>query len=540
MQYEGDKIMQAKETRYKNIVFRSRLEARWAVFFDALNIQWKYELEGYVLKNGMSYLPDFYLENVGGHIGNGKKSGIFVEIKGNLTDYDKTKISGFEEPIIVLGDIPNSVSLWKDIYKEHAEAENYIFSEYTVDKYMGPIWFATCGSGIKLLRRNEYTAKGFINWCESACAKAKNYKFEFSNNTSDTYSYRENNYTNNNFYSGADYYNQFMDGIFKAFDPNERAKKEAENKRRYEEELRCIPKISVQRVKDILVSEPGITEYAIANRIRICALKLEIPLESSFRIFKDIPNKRLMISYEYYMKSVQYSFDKIGENLFYIDLTVNGNTNRSSEDIEYNKLYSVINNIFDLFKEEIKFERGSREGYNQFIEKKKRRLELVLDTIKKEELEKKTKIENELLDVQERERFELFNNQLTIGEFFMCLKSEILKDNDNKYAEELSTMRLADGVNFEDKFGLGSFMLVKDFEEIIIRLNHFYTMTGVNKKNYSNNDKRDLICFNCMYEDLLDKSAMMKKQSELINYISGPLSRVENMFRIKQSQLEKQ
>lgn len=32
------------QTRYKGYHFRSRLEARWAVFFDALGIAWKYEV----------------------------------------------------------------------------------------------------------------------------------------------------------------------------------------------------------------------------------------------------------------------------------------------------------------------------------------------------------------------------------------------------------------------------------------------------------------------------------------------------------------
>src|SRR5712692_10530353 len=48
------------ETRYKSYRFRSRLEARWAVFFDALGIDYRYEPEGFDL-NGLFYLPDFYL-----------------------------------------------------------------------------------------------------------------------------------------------------------------------------------------------------------------------------------------------------------------------------------------------------------------------------------------------------------------------------------------------------------------------------------------------------------------------------------------------
>lgn len=48
-------------TTYQGITFRSRTEAKWAVFFDHLNIPYKYELEGYA-ENGIAYLPDFFLE----------------------------------------------------------------------------------------------------------------------------------------------------------------------------------------------------------------------------------------------------------------------------------------------------------------------------------------------------------------------------------------------------------------------------------------------------------------------------------------------
>lgn len=43
--------------------FRSRLEARYAVFFDALNVSYEYEKEGYNLDSAGWYLPDFWLPN---------------------------------------------------------------------------------------------------------------------------------------------------------------------------------------------------------------------------------------------------------------------------------------------------------------------------------------------------------------------------------------------------------------------------------------------------------------------------------------------
>lgn len=51
--------IKAIQTEYKGYLFRSRLEARWAVFFDACGVDWGYEPEGYDLGNGLYYLRIF-------------------------------------------------------------------------------------------------------------------------------------------------------------------------------------------------------------------------------------------------------------------------------------------------------------------------------------------------------------------------------------------------------------------------------------------------------------------------------------------------
>jgi hypothetical protein len=48
------------ETTHAHVRFRSRTEARWAVFWDELGIRWSYEVEGF-LPAGTSYLPDFVI-----------------------------------------------------------------------------------------------------------------------------------------------------------------------------------------------------------------------------------------------------------------------------------------------------------------------------------------------------------------------------------------------------------------------------------------------------------------------------------------------
>jgi hypothetical protein len=78
----------AIETRYKGYRFRSRLEARWAVFFDALGLKWEYEPEGFELGNFQRYLPDFKVWGVG------FKQFMWVEIKGEFpSDTETAKLA---------------------------------------------------------------------------------------------------------------------------------------------------------------------------------------------------------------------------------------------------------------------------------------------------------------------------------------------------------------------------------------------------------------------------------------------------------------
>ena len=77
--------MRPIQTIYKGYRFRSRTEARWAVFFDALGLRWEYEPEGFELSDGTRYLSDFWLPKFEG--------GCYVEVKGcsTFSETDFTK-----------------------------------------------------------------------------------------------------------------------------------------------------------------------------------------------------------------------------------------------------------------------------------------------------------------------------------------------------------------------------------------------------------------------------------------------------------------
>jgi hypothetical protein len=96
------------ETVFNGHRFRSRLEARWAVFFHELLPSYEYEIEGFDLGKGLRYLPDFYLPTLD----------LYVEVKPTfeaITDQDMRKIALFglskvknEKRLLVIVGTPGS------------------------------------------------------------------------------------------------------------------------------------------------------------------------------------------------------------------------------------------------------------------------------------------------------------------------------------------------------------------------------------------------------------------------------------------------
>jgi hypothetical protein len=119
------------ETVYNGYRFRSRLEARWAVFFDTLDIEYEYEKEGYDLGEAGWYLPDFWLPQVK----------MWAEVKGTIfTDKEKYKaemlVLHTDSPCLMLSGTPENKAYYAIVWDDNNddspgfEREGYILTDF--------------------------------------------------------------------------------------------------------------------------------------------------------------------------------------------------------------------------------------------------------------------------------------------------------------------------------------------------------------------------------------------------------------------------
>jgi hypothetical protein len=159
--------IKAIETRYKGYRFRSRLEARWAVFFDALGLRWEYEKEGYDLGEFGWYLPDFWLPDVK----------MWAEVKPcpfSQEEYEKCNVLAYEtnHNCLMLAGTPSNRA-----YKDCGEtpyllsvSDEYPFTESRFFSYPG----CDCA---------DHEGVGGCEWChrddtERAAEAARSARFE--------------------------------------------------------------------------------------------------------------------------------------------------------------------------------------------------------------------------------------------------------------------------------------------------------------------------------------------------------------------------
>lgn len=131
--------MKALNTLYAGSYFRSRTEARWAVYFDLIGVEWEYEKEGYDLGDGVKYLPDFWFP----------KHKMYGEVKAtnDLTDVevDKAKrlsLQSKREVVILSGPPHCGVCT---VFNEHGESFGVPFADELFGKY-GSVYYGSADS----------------------------------------------------------------------------------------------------------------------------------------------------------------------------------------------------------------------------------------------------------------------------------------------------------------------------------------------------------------------------------------------------------
>lgn len=120
-------MIKSIETVYNGYRFRSRLEARWAIFFDTAGIKYEYEYNGWNL-HGTWYLPDFWLPELD----------TWAEVKGSDLGFQPM----YDQKLAAL---TTGKEGWFGIdlvgTPDHLQQEHY---GYYAGKYVGRTIFASC------------------------------------------------------------------------------------------------------------------------------------------------------------------------------------------------------------------------------------------------------------------------------------------------------------------------------------------------------------------------------------------------------------
>lgn len=174
------------ETLYNGFRFRSRLEARWAVFFDAMHLEYQYELEGYALPGGGAYLPDFYLP----------ETGLFVEVKPHhelsIDDIRKLVLFGVDgdKSLLLIAGVPTAEHMylvarstlgpWEELRSDYdSNDESIRISFWELLESFGAVKFGTTPLNKRwqlIFKEEPHYEGGHI---QQSMLKAKQARFEF-------------------------------------------------------------------------------------------------------------------------------------------------------------------------------------------------------------------------------------------------------------------------------------------------------------------------------------------------------------------------
>lgn len=142
------------ETEYQGYWFRSRLEARWAVFFEEMGLDWSYEVQGFNLsgdrgEKSTCYLPDFYIQNV--KTPWEESIAIWLEVKGVMKKKDKETCKALaiesQHPVLLVQGDPADEHI--TLYRKHTPVQE--------------VKFTACRKGIRVVKsRTSQPSKALV------------------------------------------------------------------------------------------------------------------------------------------------------------------------------------------------------------------------------------------------------------------------------------------------------------------------------------------------------------------------------------------
>ena len=163
-------MIKAIETSYEGYKFRSRLEARWAVFFDALGLPWEYEKEGIDLGELGCYLPDFWFPTLR----------VWAEVKpGKFSLIEYEKCSMLSESCILLDGMPEA----RHYYLIRDDEGKASLGPSSVSEYMAGEWLSGVDLGMSAHKGRLWYSFGSTitfdsDFDQAAVNKARSARFE--------------------------------------------------------------------------------------------------------------------------------------------------------------------------------------------------------------------------------------------------------------------------------------------------------------------------------------------------------------------------
>lgn len=149
--------MKAIETKYNGYLFRSKLEAKWALFFDLLNIKYEYEPEGFESNKNERYLPDFYLPNT--YLRNETLKGIYIEIKPSNYNMNHKAQLWFNKPLVMFcGEPLDGFNIYGNYSSDNLYSGYQIYPHW--DNCMGIFICGACGNS-----KIEFAEGNYNNCC---------------------------------------------------------------------------------------------------------------------------------------------------------------------------------------------------------------------------------------------------------------------------------------------------------------------------------------------------------------------------------------